>query len=342
MDRLKRALEAGKILPIYVVHGTEDLLKREMLKVICNAALQDSPKEFNETRLVWKETDAHAVVDACRTFPMMGPKRLVLVSGLDKAKSADLEPLTAYAKDPSPTSVLVLTATAIDGRLAFYKAVKKVGEIHKLTAPYTNKIPSWLAARAREKGVRIEGAATHMLAEILGNDLAKLDDALERLILYAARPGESQVSITQAHVDASIARAREHTIFELTDALGRRQAADALQILDAMLEARESEVRIVAMIARHLRRLWQAKDALRQGQSPEEVGGLLRVHQFFLRDFLRQAQMFEDRDYGWLLDRVYATDKALKSSRAPSDLLLHGLILDVCAGAGTVRRPAPN
>lgn len=335
MDTLKKDIAAGKLLPVYVVCGAEELLKREAVAIIGACALENSPKEFNETRLSWKETSADAVADACRTFPMMGPRRLVLVTGIDKAKAADLAPLTEYVKDPSPTTVLVLVGASVDARLGFYRAVKKVGRIMKLEAPYANKIPTWVSGRAREKGVQIEPAATHMLADILGNDLAKLEGALERLILFAANPDEpDRIRITQAHVEQSIARAREHTVFELTDALGRRETEAALRILDAMLQARESEIRIVAMIARHLRRLWQAKDALRAGQSPDDVAASLRVHRFFLRDFLRQADMFSDRDYGRLLDRVHDTDKALKSSRAASDLHMHRLVLDVCAGAG--------
>ena len=97
-----------------------------------------------------------------------------------------------------------------------------------------------------------------------------------------------------------------------------------------MLDAREAPIGILAMVARHIRRLWQANDALRRGESENAVGKSLRVHQFFLRDFLRQARMFDDRELARLLERIYQTDRALKSSRASAELHMQQLVLDIC------------
>ena len=331
METLKRDLGAGKIHPVYLISGSEELLKREAVKAIGEAALCGSPKEFNETRLLWKETTPDAILDACRTFPMMGPKRYVLVTGLEKAKAAELKILAEYVSDPAPTTTLVIVSDKFDARSALVKRAKKVGHVQTFDPPYANRIPPWLQTRAREKGAEIDGAAASLLGDILGNDLVKLDSALERLILFAATEEAPRPRIGMAEVEQCIARARVHTVFELTDALGRRQTADALQILDAMLEARQQPIPIVAMIGRHLRRLWQAADALRDGQTEDDIGKLLRVHPYFLRDFVRQARSFRDADFARLLDRIYETDRSLKSSRVAPELHLHRLVSDVCA-----------
>ena len=327
---IDRELEQGKVATVYIVAGADELTKRELVAKISKAALTNSPKELNETRLLWRETTADDIVGICRTFPMMGDRRLVVVGGIEQAKAKDLKPFVTYFDDPTPTTTLVLHGTKTDQlKLKAMKLAAKIGHVVKCDVPYANRIPSWIQQRAREKRVRIEPDACSLLADIVGADLAALDAALERLILYTAQDGEPGY-ISLQDVESSVARTRVHTVFELTDALGRRRTADALQIMGAMLDAREAPIGILAMIARHIRRLWQANDALRQGTSEAAIGKSLRIHQYFLRDFLGQARLFNNRELAALLERIYQTDRALKSSRAAAELHMQQLVLDIC------------
>jgi len=43
-----------------------------------------------------KETHGDAVVDACRTHPIMGARRLVVVSGIESLETKDSEVLEKY------------------------------------------------------------------------------------------------------------------------------------------------------------------------------------------------------------------------------------------------------
>lgn len=329
MEKLERDLDAGKIEPIYVVAGTEELLKREAVRMIRDAALGGGLPEFNETRLLMKETDGGSIVGACQTFPMMGGRRVVIVMGVDKLSESDSKALAEYAADPAETTTLVLTATKIDARAKLYKRAAKSGRILKLQAPRGRQLPGWITRRARQKGARIDGAAATLLAEVADNQLASLDEAIERLLLYVSS-ADGQPHIRSVDVENCIARTKVNSVFELTDALGRRRPGDAVRILDVMLGAREAPIRILAMVARHIRRLWLAADAMIAGASGDDVGRELGVHSYFLDDFIRQSRLFSPREYAWLLNRVYETDKALKSSRAAPEMHMHRLVLDIC------------
>jgi len=326
---LQQQLSEGKILPVYVLTGSEELMKREALQALEKAVLEDRPRAFNETRFRWKETSAEEVIAVCSTLSMMGGRRLVVVKDVDGLRGDPATALANYLEDPNPQCTLVLVATKVDLRLKLYKRVKKVGRVETFKPPYSNQLGRWVQDRARSKSVSIDGDAASLLGDIIGDRLTALDEALERLILYVATP-EGPIRIRLEDVEACIARTRVHTVFELTDALGRRKTGDALQILDAMLGAREQPIRILAMVARHLRRLWQARDAMDSNESQETIGKTLNVHRAFLRDFLRQARMFSHAEFAVLLDRVYQTDRLLKSSRAPSAFHMHQLILDIC------------
>lgn len=319
------------VKPIYIYVGGDELLKREAVAKATEAALAGGIREFNETKLLWKETDGEGVVNACKTMPMMGGRRVVIVKGIDGIKGKDADVLAAYLADPSPMATLIMEGTTVDQRVKWVLAAKKLGVVEKLDPPYASKLPAWITGRVRTRGAIIEPAAATLLGEVVGTDLAGLDEAIERLILYVSVPGVTSVTIKLGDVEACVARTRVHSVFELTDALGKRQAGEATAILMAMIEAREAPIAILGMVARHFRRLWEASDAMASGATKEDVGQKLHVSPYFLNDFVRQARLFSDAEYGRLFDRLFQTDRSLKSSRADPELHMLRLVLDVCA-----------
>jgi DNA polymerase-3 subunit delta len=340
MASLYDDLKRGDFHPIYVLTGDEEFEKRGALNAIRSAILGGKPDVLNESKLLWKETDPDEIVTLCQTLPMMSPRRLVLVQDVDSVSADQSRVLATYLENPAPTTTLVLAGASIDQRLKMVTIAKKIGTVLSFRSPYANKIPSWIERHVRSRGARIEGAASDLLSTVIGTDLVALADAIERLLLYIGEESPTPM-ITVDAVENCIARTKVHSIFELTDALGRKQAAEALQIVAAMMESKEAPIRIVAMIARHFRRLWEAQQRLENGESPDQIGQQLRVHSFFLRDFLRQAQLFTPTGYETLFHRLFETDRSLKSSRAAAELHIQQLILEICTkGAST--SPAPS
>lgn len=331
MENLRRDLEAGKIERVYVIAGDEELLKREAIGLIQAAVLKGQDRNFNLDKLNFKEAGADAIVGACRTYSMFGGRRLVIASGMEQMKAKQDGPLLEYLADPAPDATLILTGQSLDMRKKAFKLAAKAGVSLKLSAPYARQLPAWIQTRARIKGAAIEGSAAALLGDTIGTNLAALDEALERLILYVAS-NDGPARIRQQDVEASVARTREHTVFEIAEALGHRNTAEALRVLDAMIASKEEPIRILAMIARHFRRLWMAAEAMANGASQGDVAAQLKVHKFFLSDFCRQAGLFRSADYERLIEAIYRTDKLLKSSRAPNEMHMHALVLDICVG----------
>ena len=343
MDDLHAELDKGILRLLYVLTGPEQLLRREAQSRICALALENSPKEFNETRMVMKETHGDAIVDACRTYPMMGARRLVVVSGIESLKTKDSEALAKYFLDPSPTTCLVLVVESVDARVKIWKDAAKVGRIEKFEAPRSYQLAPWIEARARRKSIKIHADAAALLGDVIGTDLSALEEALERLYLYAAtgdKPEKDKpkiVEVNLGHVENCIARTRVHTVFELGDALGKKDTKIATRILEAMLAAKESPIGILTMVARHFRRLWQASEVLNQGGNPDDVARELGLHPFVAKEFVSQARLFSSPDFARLLERCFATDRLLKSSKLGDELHLFNLVLEVCGG-GAPRR----
>jgi DNA polymerase-3 subunit delta len=126
-----------------------------------------------------------------------------------------------------------------------------------------------------------------------------------------------------------VATTRQRNVFELCNAVGEGNRERALLVLGSMLGARESGVRIVAMLARHLRQLWTANGLVARRISKFDLAQALGIPPFFVDDIERQARRFDRGLFERMHDALYRADKDLKSSRLGDDRILEGLILEL-------------
>jgi DNA polymerase-3 subunit delta len=335
VDALKRQLKDEEIKPVYVLCGSEELLKREAAQWVIDKALDGGSRTLNLTRLVWKEVGVDDIINASRTMPMFGARSVIVIQDVDSLKSEQSAALAEYLDRPSPhTTWVIICSGNADMRLKFFKKAKSVGLVKSFKTLYANQLPDWIQGRFSEQQSSIAPDAAALLADTVGSELAALNEAIERLILYVAG-ADGTGHVTLSDVEHCVARTRVYSVFELTDALGRRRPGDAIRILVAMLDAREQPIRILAMIGRHFRRLLLASEAIQRGESEETVGRHLNVHSYFLKDFLRQARMFGDAEYRRFFKALYVTDCSLKSSRVDPELHLHRLVLGICSSTST-------
>src|SRR5687768_6932510 len=72
-----------KLQPIYVVHGDEDFLKRQVMHALRVLALGDEADEFALSQYAGDRVDLATVMDDLQTIPFFGPRRLVIVDSAD-------------------------------------------------------------------------------------------------------------------------------------------------------------------------------------------------------------------------------------------------------------------
>lgn len=295
------------------------------VELVRGKTLDPRTKDFNYDLFPGKEATAAKIVQAARTLPMMAKRRLVLVRDADEMKADELNGLIPYVSNPCPETCLVFTAGGADQRIKFFAAFKKQGVMAKFDPLYENKLPGFVEAEARARAVTLDSGVSRLIADEIGADLAQLADAVERLSIYA---GERK-KITSADVDDVVATTRQRNVFELCNAVGQGNRARALAALASMLGARESGVRIVAMLARHTRQLWTAHGLLQRRMSKYDLASALGVPPFFVDDIANQAQRLDPATLRAWHGALYNADKNLKSSRLSDERILEGLILEL-------------
>ena len=296
----------------------EALLLDRALTAIRDAAVPVTLRAFNHDIVDGRGAAAQRIVNAAQTLPMMGKRRLVEVRGAHELAAAELSALAPYLEAPSPTTTLVLAFSKIDKRVKFFSSGKKLGYLHELTVP--RNLERWLEEEAGRRRVAMRARARSRLVEAVGGDLARLALSLDQLALYA---GDRAVEVDD--VEDLIADTREHTVFELIDAIGAGDPPAALGAVAALFDQRQSPIGVVVMLGRQLRQLALCHHAIGERASKAEAARRVGVPPFILDKLFAQARRVAPEVVARSIVRVSETDRALKGQSLAMKTLGRGL-----------------
>src|SRR5438876_11951988 len=110
MDALAFLDRAGKakVQPVYVLHGDEPFLKRQVRAALRKLVVGDDDSGFSESSHDGASATYGAVVSDVQTIGLLAPRRLVIVEDADAFVTHERARLEQYVANPSPAGVLVL------------------------------------------------------------------------------------------------------------------------------------------------------------------------------------------------------------------------------------------
>jgi DNA polymerase-3 subunit delta len=329
--RLIECLDARTVAPVYLIHGPERFLIDEFLGRLRALVLEGPMAELNFRRLRAGDVSAAEIAAEARAVPMLSSRRLLVIDEGERLLAADLETLDPRFEHPAPETCLVVIAAKFDLRRGPISRANKRGQVHKADPLGDKDVPRFVGQRAALRGVRLEPAAAAAIAAAVGTDCAALDDAVERTGLYAGPERE----VTAADVREVTSPVRQHSVFELVDAIGGRRPDRALALVAELLDRREEPLKLVGLLARHVRQLLQARIRLHASGGSLDPGSLaseLGLHPFVARKLLGQCRDFRGVELENALARLARTDLELKSSRRSAALVLEQAVTDLSSG----------
>lgn len=333
---LFKNLKAGKLEPVYYVHGPDAFMLDTAVDAIIQAAAPDGLNEFNHDKFRGKDALGDRVRAAAEQLPFMVKRRIVILRNAEEMASKEFDVLGEYFENPSPSTILIVhvmtTNKALDGRSSAVKKLKKVAVEYEFKAFYEDELDDFIARHAQSRKLRLTREATAHLVEAIGTELFLIVDALERVDLYL---GDSDTvrNVEEDMIRHVVAHTRVHSVFALTEALGARHLERALQVFGTMIESGEPPIRVAAMVARHFRILLRLKDPTLRNGDRNDVARAVGVAPFFLKDYQKDADRFSKDELFRLHTLMLETDLALKSSRVSDRILMEALLYNICVRA---------
>lgn len=334
------AAREGRFEPVYLLFGAERFLIERAAELLKRASLGDGPAGFNDDLFHGNASFiAQRAINAARTLPMMAPARFVLARDVDQAPPEEQEALAAYLASPVDTACVVLTAEKLDKRSKLVKAAAAAKVAYEAKPMKGAALRRFATEEAKRRGHAMTPRAADALADALGEDLAAIDDACERLSLYAGEGAKIDVDA----VEACVTRVATDSIWALVDAVGARNTKKALHAAGSLLGDREPPLRILAMVARQLRIVARMREALASKTlSDEECAVAAGAPPFKARDLKESARRFSMRELSAAFTTLALADLALKGSRVPPERILEEAVISLCTGRARVRERIPR
>lgn len=292
-NQLISDIKGKKLLPVYLLHGEESYSIDLVSDYIEENVLEEAQKGFDQTVLYGKDTDFSTIVNASKRYPMMSDHQVIIVKEAQNLKWKDDELLLAYLSNPMKSTVLVLAHkhSKFDKRRKIYKVAEKAGVVLESAKLYDDKIAPWITTYTKDRGWRIHPQAAAMMAEYLGNDLSKVVNELEKLMLNVPKDRE----ISALDIEQNIGISKDFNVFELNTALAKRDIVKAFQIVDYFAaNPRSNPIQVIlGAMAGYFTKI--LKYHYLSDKSPQTVARELGVHPFFTKEYDIAARSYSRR-----------------------------------------------
>lgn len=211
--------------PLYLLHGEEPYYIDRLADYMEQHLLDEGEKAFNQTIVYGRDTNAPALLDTLRRYPMMANYQVVILKEAQAFKG--LDKLESYFEHPMKSTVFVICYKykSLDKRTRAYKLLAK-GVTLESKKLYDNQMPAFIEQLAKEMKMQVSGDAVQLLAEYLGNDLSKVMNEMEKLSLNL-----KDMKVTPQHIEKYIGISKEYNVFELTKALVQRDSSKTFRIV---------------------------------------------------------------------------------------------------------------
>lgn len=333
-----KTMKKSDVSPVYFFYGKDGYLIDEAVSCIEKMIIDASEKDlnYNVFHLTDKKTSdlimEHALQSA-NAYPFISEKKLVVIKNIHKLPASQDSFLEDYAANPSRTSCLILVALVADGKLPKRKIF---GEIEKMFPSvnfyhlYEGGISHWVTGRFKGFKKNIDSDAAQTLFEITGDNLADIKNEVDKLVLYAGENTE----ITSGDVEKCCGHFKENTVFELMPALARKEADNAIKILENLFNTGENEYAILSSITGRYRQYLKFHEIAETGVADSDAA--LRVGiRAYVEKFLSDVRLLSKEDVGFALQKILDTELEMKTG-ANSRMQIEKLFFELCNPPGQV------
>lgn len=301
-------LQSKKYKPVYFFHGEEDYYIDEIVDYMENHVLSEEAKAFNQSVLYGKDVDYKYLIDEARQFPLMSDKRLIIVKEAQEMKT--LKEMADYVKKPVPHAIMVFAHKhkAFDKRTSLAKALNDqvIIESKKL---YDNQVPAWILQYSKKINLGINDQIAQVLSEYLGNDLTKISNELDKLLISSGKGSKITLEIIQDQIGIS----REFNVFELQKALAEKNKTKSFVIAKYLAENTKENplVTTTSNLFNYFVKVLIAVQGSKDGdQELQKKLGLTTV--FFVKEYRLAARNYNHEKVREILQLIREVDLASK------------------------------
>ncbi len=308
--------------PIYFLSGEEPYYIDKISDYIANNVLTETEKPFNQTVLYGKDTDVNNLITLARRYPMMANQQVIILKEAQEMKEFDT--LIHYVEKPLNSTILAISYKykKPDSRKKIFKAINEKGIFFNSNKLYDNQVPDWIANYVKSKGFTIEINSSMLLNEYLGNDLSKIVNEINKLIIVLP---ESDKHITNSLIEKYIGISKEYNNFELQKAFVQKNANKAYRIVNYFAQNQKNNPLPLTIITLYNFFSKVLTWYFISDKTPKNIASKLKIHTFYIKDYETAARQYKPQKLveiiGFLKEYDLKSKGVNNTSTPPGELL---------------------
>ena len=336
IEELEKRLKNGTVDSLYLFYGEEKYLLENSIKRI--------KKIFGElingiNYISIDETNVNNIISDLETPAFGFEKKLIIAknTGLfkkeTKSKKSDnsllKEKINTYLKNHIETLktyvILVFIEDTVE-KCSLLTTLEENGVVCNFEYQKANQIQARLKAIFNAYEVQIEQFTIMYLIESCGTNMQDLINEARKLIEYAEKGGK----IEKSDIDNLCIKKVESVIFDLTDSLGKKNIAQAIDVLRNLIIAKEPVQKIMITLYNHFKKLYLTKMALKINKDIA-VSLDLKPNQIFLvNKYKMQAGYFKLSELKKILKELCDLDYNYKIGLIDLELGFEAILCAYC------------
>ena len=331
MRELKQAIKEGAPRRLYLFYGEEAFLREDCLELLKKAILPPGLEEFNLHAAQGKECSVDWIEQTVDCLPMISERTLVTVTDFDlfalgdEAKARLIEILSNLPDYCCLVFVCDLLAYKPPAKDKLAALLKKEGALVNFQRQEPRQLVGWICRQFEKAGKSVDSADAEYLIFLVGDLMHDLSAEIGKIAAYAAHP-----RVTRADMDAVAIPKVEAVVFQMTDAMARKDFDRAASVLADLLHSREAPVMILSVMGKYFHQLYTARLLLDAGRGRDDLMTLWEMQSDFQAGKLMDAaRRFSLPWCRYAVRRCYETDIVLKSSYGQEGEVLTGLLMEL-------------
>lgn len=338
IEKLEKELKNGKLQSLYLLYGEELFLLESSLKKI-KTLFGECIKGINYINL--DETNYNDLITNMETPSFGYEKKLIIArnTGLlkkeGKRKNAELANLKEKVNDyltenievVNASIVLVFVEEEVDPKQGLYHTLDQLGIVCKFDYQKPMQIEKRIKAICHAYKVEIDASTIRYFIECCGTNMQDLINEIRKLIEYVGEGG----TIQKENIDQLSIKKLESVIFDLTDALGKKEIAKALQVLKNLIYEKEPIQKILITLYQHFKRLYLVTLSVKYNKDIISSLNLKPNQTFLVNKYTIQAKYFKEVELKNILQNLRDLDYNYKRGEIDLQIGLESILCQYCS-----------
>lgn len=332
ITELTKYLSKEKFLPLYFFCGEDqyslDLAIEMVEQTVGPHVLSDFDKEIINAE---KSQSLSQVLDLAFSFPFGGGKKLLILKNFDKFN--DKKELLSYTANPPDFTVLVIMQSGKISDLSRepYSVLLEKRFLFEARNATGSELVEWVVKKSKKLGINFSDDNAQALIEIVGEDKSLLDMQLEKFVDYLG--GKSDVTFEDIKKISS--PTKEHSIFDLQDAIGKGNKSKALEVAYNLLDAGTEIVFIINMLSKFVLAVAQITELVKSRVNDFEAAKLAGISYGYYMNCKKASFLMNDERLLNASRALLTADLSIKTSATESKTVLTILITEMLGEAVT-------